>query len=89
MLVFFFPDTPSQIVVGLLIAFASTCIYARHKPFVQSEDDFVSYIAAGQIFFIMLSATKRLEGKQKEKYGSDGTYEAYCSSSNPLLPRLL
>ena len=65
MLVFFFPETPSQIVVGLLLAFVSTCIYARHKPFVQSEDDFVAYVASCQIFFIMLSALLSLISSDK------------------------
>ena len=56
MLVFFFPETPSQIVVGLLIAFASAMAFASYKPYVQSEDDFVSEIAQCQIFFILFSA---------------------------------
>ena len=56
MLVFFFPETPSQIVVGLLIAFASAMVYASYRPYVQSEDDFVSEIAQCQIFFILLTA---------------------------------
>ena len=56
MLVFFFPETPSQIVVGLLIAFASAIIYSRYQPYVQREDDFVSEIAQCQIFFILLTA---------------------------------
>ena len=56
MLVFFFPETPSQIVVGLLIAFGSTVIYSRFRPFVEDEDDLVSEIAQCQIFFILLTA---------------------------------
>jgi steroid 5-alpha reductase family enzyme len=41
------------------------------------------------IMFIMLSATKRLEGKQAVKYGTSGKegYERYCQSSGSLLPK--
>merc|ERR1712006_77555 len=56
MLVFFFPDTPSQIVVGLLIAFASAIIYSRYRPYVEDDDDFVSEVAQCKIFFVLLSA---------------------------------
>ena len=40
------------------------------------------------IFFIMLSATKRLEGRQAEKYRPSASYDNYYMSTNALLPRL-
>ena len=40
------------------------------------------------IYFIMLSATKRLEGKQAEKYRPSAAYDDYFMSSNALMPRL-
>lgn len=40
------------------------------------------------IVFIMLSATKRLEGKQAEKYGSSAWYTQYVGSSGSLVPKL-
>ena len=80
MLVFFFPETPSQIVVGLLLAFVSTCIYARHKPFVQSEDDFVSNIAQCQIFFILLSAMLSL---------MSSTYDSHDENAGDLYSEVL
>ena len=40
------------------------------------------------IFFIMLSATKRLEGKQAEKYRPSAAYDSYFLSTNALIPRL-
>ncbi|EOD20752.1 hypothetical protein EMIHUDRAFT_441490 [Emiliania huxleyi CCMP1516] len=39
------------------------------------------------IFFIMTSATKRLEGKQREKYGAEAEYAEYLASTNALLPK--
>ena len=71
MLVFFFPETPSQIVVGLLIAFASAMVYARYRPFVQSEDDFVSEIAQCQIFFILLTALLSLISSEYDSHDAD------------------
>ena len=69
MLVFFFPETPSQIAVGLILAFASTVIYARYRPYVRSEDDFISEIAQCQIFFILFSAL--LSMISSNKYAKD------------------
>jgi hypothetical protein len=46
------------------------------------------------IIFIMLSATKRLEGKQADMYGASADlktredYAAYLQRSNALIPRL-
>ena len=71
MLVFFFPETPSQIVVGLLLAFASTVIYASYRPYVQSEDDFISEIAQCQIFFILLSALLSLMSSTYDSHDED------------------
>ena len=56
MLVLTFPETPGQIVVGLLMAFASSVIYAHFKPFRESEDDFLSEVAQCQVFFVLLTA---------------------------------
>lgn len=41
------------------------------------------------IFFIMLSATKRLEARQAEKWRPSAMYDNYYLSSNPLLPKLM
>lgn len=41
------------------------------------------------ITFIMLSATRRLESRQAEKYRPSAAYDRYYRSSNALLPRLL
>lgn len=47
------------------------------------------WIAGGlglaSILSIMLGATKRLEAKQKEKYGGDKAYEAWVARTAPLL----
>eukprot|EP00316_Scyphosphaera_apsteinii_P005110 CAMPEP_0119307644 /NCGR_PEP_ID=MMETSP1333-20130426/8082_1 /TAXON_ID=418940 /ORGANISM="Scyphosphaera apsteinii, Strain RCC1455" /LENGTH=285 /DNA_ID=CAMNT_0007311233 /DNA_START=93 /DNA_END=950 /DNA_ORIENTATION=- len=40
------------------------------------------------IWFIMLSATKRLEAKHAERYRPSAVYDKYFTSSNALLPRL-
>ena len=40
------------------------------------------------IVFIMLSATKRLEGRQADKWGSTAEYKQYLDSSNSLFPKL-
>ena len=40
------------------------------------------------IVFIMLSATKRLEAKQAEKYRPSAAFDEYFLSSNALLPKL-
>jgi len=40
------------------------------------------------IIFIMLSATKRLEGRQQDKYGATPEYEAYLESTNALFPKV-
>ena len=71
MLVFFFPETPSQIAVGLILAFASTVIYARYRPYVRSEDDFISEIAQCQIFFILLTALLSLISSTYPKADAD------------------
>ena len=52
-----------------------------------------SSLGLAGIFFIMLSATKRLEGKQEEKYRFVGgvrtkCYDEYYENSNPLVPKL-
>jgi hypothetical protein len=41
------------------------------------------------IVFIMLSATKRLEGRQAEKWRPSAAYDKYYLSSNALVPKLL
>jgi len=41
------------------------------------------------IVFIMLSATKRLEMRQAQKHRPSAAFDAYYTSSNALLPRLL
>ena len=41
------------------------------------------------IYFIMLSATKRLEGRQAESYGGTSAYEEYVKTSGKLLPKLV
>merc|ERR1712023_387165 len=47
---------PSQIVIGLVIAFSSSFVYAQCKPFVQVEDEILSEICECQIFFVLLAA---------------------------------
>ena len=41
------------------------------------------------IFFIMLSATKRLEGKQAQKWRPSAAFDKYYLSTNALLPKLI
>ena len=41
------------------------------------------------IYFIMLSATKRLEGRQAEKYRPSSKFDTYYKSTNALMPRLV
>ena len=41
------------------------------------------------IFFIMLSATKRLETRQAEKYRPSAAYDKYYMSTGALLPKLM
>ena len=56
MLTFFYPETPSQIFIGVIIAVSSGFIYAYFKPFVSDEDALVSAIAQYQIFFVLVAA---------------------------------
>jgi steroid 5-alpha reductase family enzyme len=41
------------------------------------------------IFFIMLSATRRLDRRQAARYGSSPAYVEYCRQSHALVPKLL
>ena len=56
MMVFFFPESASQIVVGLFLSFSSSIAYSSLRPFVEPDDNFLSEIAQCQIFFVLLSA---------------------------------
>ncbi len=48
-----------------------------------------SALGISGITFIMLGATKRLEGKQAEAYAGQPNYDAWVASSNALLPKVL
>ena len=55
-LIFFFPETPSQILVGLLVAFASSLVYCRLNPFTEDEDNLLSNLTQCQTYFAFFAA---------------------------------
>jgi len=62
--------------------------------YVRALKGLSSGLGLAGIFFIMLSATKRLEGKYDDKYRKVGgvptqRYDAYFASSNALVPKVL
>ena len=69
-------------------------IFAAGVPlYVRALRSVASGLGLAGIFFIMLSATRRLEGKQTEKYRFVGGiptkyYDEYYEKSNPLIPKL-
>ncbi|GMH48343.1 hypothetical protein TrRE_jg8423 [Triparma retinervis] len=50
------PNTPSQIVLNLIICICSIKIYATYKPFVSDKVDKLAELAQFQLFFTMLAA---------------------------------
>mmetsp|Transcript_718 Transcript_718/g.2121 ORF Transcript_718/g.2121 Transcript_718/m.2121 type:complete len:322 (+) Transcript_718:25-990(+) len=71
----FFAGAPS------IAAAAGLPLWARALRLVAAS------LGLAGIFFIMTSATKRLEGKQREKYGAEAEYAEYLASTNALLPK--
>ena len=55
-LIFFFPETPSQILVGLLVAFASSLVYSHFNPFTEDEDNLLSNLTQCQTYFAFFAA---------------------------------
>jgi hypothetical protein len=55
-LIFIKPGTASQILISLLICFASMRIYSGLAPFIKDSHDFLVEIAQWQLFFTLLGA---------------------------------
>jgi len=79
--------------LGSFIAGAPALVALGVPLYVRALRLVASGLGLAGIFFIMLSATKRLEARQTEKYRQVGgvptkRYDAYYESSNALIPKL-
>ena len=54
--VFIYPDTPMQLVVGSLMALAIMVVYAKLSPLHNRRNDFIQIMCQGAIFFSLFSA---------------------------------
>jgi len=79
---------------GSFVAGLPAIFTAAVPLFVRVLRAISSGLGLAGIFFIMLSATKRLEGKQAEKYRAVGgvptkMYDDYYKNSNALVPKII
>jgi steroid 5-alpha reductase family enzyme len=73
---------------GSFVAGAPAIFAAGAPLYVRALRALCSGLGLAGIVFIMLSATKRLEGRQADKWGSTAEYKQYLDSSNSLFPKL-
>eukprot|EP00310_Coccolithus_braarudii_P016422 CAMPEP_0183342184 /NCGR_PEP_ID=MMETSP0164_2-20130417/8338_1 /TAXON_ID=221442 /ORGANISM="Coccolithus pelagicus ssp braarudi, Strain PLY182g" /LENGTH=323 /DNA_ID=CAMNT_0025512697 /DNA_START=286 /DNA_END=1260 /DNA_ORIENTATION=- len=75
--------------VGSFVAGLPAVLAAGLPLHVRALRAVASGLGLAGIVFIMTSATKRLEGRQADKWGSTNAYQTYVQTSNSLLPKLL
>ena len=72
LIIFVYPDSPTQTVVAMLLAIISIKIYAWQQPFVDDSDDFLAEVTQYSIFFTLLSALIiKVDVTKDEGYSQD------------------
>ena len=73
---------------GAFLAGVPAVLAASVPLYVRALRALCSGLGLAGIFFIMLSATKRLEARQADKYSASAGFDEYMKNSNALLPKL-
>ena len=73
---------------GATLAGVPAVLAASVPLWVRAIRAVCSGLGLAGIYFIMLSATKRLEARQEEKYKSSAGFDDYMKNSNALFPKL-
>ena len=72
MLIFIYPESASQIAIGLLIAVLAKEVYAQRRPYVEDTDDSLANVGNTQIILVFIASLMLFIKDMDEQDGAPG-----------------
>ena len=72
LLIFIYPESASQIAIGLLIAVLAKEVYAQRRPYVEDTDDSLANVGNTQIILVFIASLMLFIKDMDEQAGAPG-----------------